>query len=143
MKKELTFIIIGGLIVSSLLGIVLFKLSQSNSQAIENLGADKIKIEKVDIKPVFKKTRVENGKVLSKAKWNEKKVKVSKDIKKFFKTDLLGATDLPNAGTYKDEINEWFDVSIQEGCWQGVKAENGVTWELIESINIKLENNQC
>ena len=138
MKKELTFIIIGGLIVSSLLGIVLFKLSQSNSQAIETLG----KVEKVE-KVKFQKTRVENGKTLSVKKWNEKKAKATKDIKKFFKSDLLGATESPNAQNYKIEINNWLDVSVQEGCWQGVKAENGVTWELIESINIKLENNQC
>ena len=161
MKKELMFIIIGGLIVSSLLGLVLFKLTDLNKNY--NIGkSDEIEIVDNTVdklkKQNYEKKLILKGKQLSQKEWNNKKTEKVNQLKQYFAdtrdSELLGASNNEiksldvkdkSYNEFMDDMNEWLEIAQGENCFKNLdpEGEGILTWDLVESINNKLENNEC
>jgi len=141
-------------IFSVVLGLVFLTASHAkNMQEEYTVG----KSEKV-VKQNFEKSKVLKGKQLSQQEWNTKKTEKVNQLKQYFayarSGELLGATnneikslDVKDK-TYNEfmsDMNEWLEIAQNEGCFYNLdtEGEEVLTWELIEKINNKLENNEC
>jgi len=124
-----------------------------------NLGeSDKIvNIEKVK-KPQFEKKKILKGKQLTQQEWNNKKTEKVNQLKQYFAdtrdSELLGASNNEiksldvkdkSYNEFMDDMNEWFEIAQGENCFKNLdpEGEGILTWDLVESINNKLENNEC
>jgi len=141
-------------IFSVVLGLVFWSASYAkNMQEEYTVG----KSEKV-VKQNFEKKKILKGKQLSQQEWNNKKTEKVNQLKQYFAdtrdSELLGASNNEiksldvkdkSYNEFMDDMNEWLEIAQGENCFKNLdpEGEGILTWDLVESINNKLENNEC